>query len=104
MRQLLLCIVVAYYCLPRVLDIAAEALAECDSFDFAFSINVMEHVNDVEQVIINVFNSLKENAYYDFTCPNYLFPYEPHFNIRSEERRVGKEFVSTCRSRWSPYN
>src|SRR3546814_15370871 len=25
-------------------------------------------------------------------------------NIRSEERRVGKECVSTCRSRWSPYN
>src|SRR3546814_6089468 len=24
--------------------------------------------------------------------------------IRSEERRVGKECVSTCRSRWSPYN
>src|SRR3546814_3729980 len=25
-------------------------------------------------------------------------------NGRSEERRVGKECVSTCRSRWSPYN
>src|SRR3546814_14294463 len=25
-------------------------------------------------------------------------------NIRSEERRVGKEGVSTCRSRWSPYH
>src|SRR3546814_2276137 len=24
--------------------------------------------------------------------------------IRSEERRVGKECVSTCRSRWSPYH
>src|SRR3546814_13813681 len=24
--------------------------------------------------------------------------------MRSEERRVGKEGVSTCRSRWSPYN
>src|SRR3546814_15284745 len=24
-------------------------------------------------------------------------------SIRSEERRVGKECVSTCRSRWSPY-
>src|SRR3546814_18602870 len=24
--------------------------------------------------------------------------------IRSEERRLGKECVSTCRSRWSPYN
>src|SRR3546814_19913436 len=23
--------------------------------------------------------------------------------VRSEERRVGKECVSTCRSRWSPY-
>ena len=23
---------------------------------------------------------------------------------RSEERRVGKECVSTCRSRWSPYH
>src|SRR3546814_14795320 len=24
-------------------------------------------------------------------------------HVRSEERRVGKECVSTCRSRWSPY-
>src|SRR3546814_15287521 len=26
------------------------------------------------------------------------------FGSRSEERRVGKECVSTCRSRWSPYH
>src|SRR3546814_19618750 len=25
-------------------------------------------------------------------------------NARSEERRVGKECVRTCRSRWSPYH
>src|SRR3546814_3449707 len=25
-------------------------------------------------------------------------------STRSEERRVGKECVSTCRSRWSPYH
>src|SRR3546814_7079070 len=25
-------------------------------------------------------------------------------NLRLEERRVGKECVSTCRSRWSPYH
>ena len=24
--------------------------------------------------------------------------------VRSEERRVGRECVSTCRSRWSPYH
>ena len=27
-----------------------------------------------------------------------------YMEIRSEERRVGKECVSTCRSRWSPYH
>src|SRR3546814_19211078 len=27
-----------------------------------------------------------------------------HIDYRSEERRVGKECVSTCRSRWSPYH
>src|SRR3546814_5943712 len=27
-----------------------------------------------------------------------------HAPIRSEERRVGKECVSTCRSRWSPFH
>src|SRR3546814_9823424 len=27
-----------------------------------------------------------------------------HVADRSEERRVGKECVSTCRSRWSPYH
>src|SRR3546814_15780081 len=26
------------------------------------------------------------------------------YDLGSEERRVGKECVSTCRSRWSPYN
>src|SRR3546814_3655463 len=31
---------------------------------------------------------------------------DPKFRIteRSEERRVGKECVSTCRSRWTPYH
>src|SRR3546814_13512756 len=28
---------------------------------------------------------------------------EEALTFRSEERRVGKECVSTCRSRWSPY-
>src|SRR3546814_5814238 len=29
---------------------------------------------------------------------------QDHILRRSEERRVGKECVSTCRSRWSPYH
>src|SRR3546814_15075359 len=31
-----------------------------------------------------------------------IFPFREE--KRSEERRVGKECVSTCRSRWSPYH
>src|SRR3546814_11053974 len=34
--------------------------------------------------------------------PNALAKYPSR--SRSEERRVGKECVSTCRSRWSPYH
>src|SRR3546814_19649137 len=30
--------------------------------------------------------------------------YSHHAPFRSEERRVGKECVSTCRTRWSPYH
>src|SRR3546814_12095909 len=35
----------------------------------------------------------------------YLLGFTPDQQVeRSEERRVGKECVSTCRSRWSPYH
>src|SRR3546814_5748898 len=37
--------------------------------------------------------------------PNLGAPYMVRLEpFRSEERRVGKECVSTCRSRWSPYH
>src|SRR3546814_13634212 len=34
----------------------------------------------------------------------HVFTGPGHQAVRSEERRVGKECVSTCRSRWSPYH
>src|SRR3546814_18034217 len=37
-----------------------------------------------------------------FRSPS-VFP-SSNWSRRSEERRVGKECVSTCRSRWSPYH
>src|SRR3546814_15107069 len=32
------------------------------------------------------------------------YPQTDTVRVRSEERRVGKECVRTCRSRWSPYH
>src|SRR3546814_16668030 len=37
-------------------------------------------------------------------CDKRLESCAARFGTRSEERRVGKECVSTCRSRWSPYH
>src|SRR3546814_15384889 len=39
----------------------------------------------------------------DAACTKDLGGLGIHFVGRSEERRVGKECVSTCRYRWSPY-
>src|SRR3546814_16321540 len=43
------------------------------------------------------------------TAPDHAFAFyavwsATYADTRSEERRVGKECVSTCRSRWWPYN
>src|SRR3546814_13504444 len=54
-------------------------------------------------------------SFHDFTAGDVLEPklgvrlitaplHHPNGATRSEERRVGKECVSTCRSRWSPYH
>src|SRR3546814_1330724 len=37
-------------------------------------------------------------------APSGHIPFTPRAKKRSEERRVGKECVSTCRSRWEPYH
>src|SRR3546814_11517206 len=46
------------------------------------------------------------NAALDGSLNDAEFRKDPNFGFefRSEERRVGKECVSTCRSRWSPYH
>src|SRR3546814_4693490 len=51
--------------------------------------------------VIGVVGTLHLDDADDPLRPVYLLPLRQH---RSEERRVGKECVSTCRSRWSPYH
>src|SRR3546814_20993479 len=45
-----------------------------------------------------------EEFYRGLSAGLYRDPRDRLYQARSEERRVGKECVSTCRSRWSPYH
>lgn len=66
---------------PTIAACKAEDFISDKRFDFAFSVNVMEHIDLPNEAIERVSAVLKPGASYRFLCPNYLFPYEPHFNI-----------------------
>lgn len=65
----------------NLLECSVEQLEARNSFDLAFSVNVMEHVASVDMALKRIVRSLQPNGIYRFTCPNYQFPYEPHFNL-----------------------
>src|SRR3546814_5402478 len=55
------------------------------------------------------YNEHQFDTVVSYTEKKYQFELRYHLSIfananRSEERRVGQECVSTCRSRWSPYH
>lgn len=81
LRALVLDLARADACTPATLDTPAEQLDAAATFDLAFSINVMEHVTDPAVVMRRVVASLRPGGRYHFVCPNYAFPFEPHFNI-----------------------
>ena len=66
---------------PEVLPIPVEHLDHDSRFDFAYSINVMEHVGNFPLALQRVARAIRPGSEYRFLCANYLFPYEPHFNI-----------------------
>lgn len=66
---------------PEIARMGVEDLCAEDTFKLAFSVNVMEHVPDVRIALDRVLGALSSGGEYRFTCPNYWFPYEPHFNI-----------------------
>lgn len=66
---------------PTIAPCKAEDFISEKRFDFAFSLNVMEHIDLPDEAVRRVSEVLKPGASYRFLCPNYVFPYEPHFNI-----------------------
>src|SRR3546814_21054745 len=60
------------------------------------------HQTGLDQVkrIHGEMEAIKEKVGFDGTLQEFF----AHIKTRSEERRVGNEWVSTCSSRWSPYH
>src|SRR3546814_1458769 len=55
--------------------------------------------------LFDIKNRFTENVTYELQASHLIMTdYGENGCERSEERRVGKECVSTCRSRWSPYH
>ena len=52
-----------------------------EGFDLIFSFNVFEHLVDQISYINKTYDFLNENGKSIILCPNYDFPYEPHFVI-----------------------
>jgi SAM-dependent methyltransferase len=87
----------------RLLECPVEELELKNCFDLAFSVNVMEHVVNVDTTLTRVAQSLRPNGTYRFTCPNYQFPYEPHFSLPTlfsktlTEKVLGKAIFNSHR-------
>ena len=88
---------------PALLASTGESLDRANEFDFACSMNVMEHVRDVTTVIERAIAAVRPGAAYRFVCPNYAFPYETHFNIpilwnKPVTRRLLRRRIENCRA------
>ncbi|HLK18684.1 MAG TPA: class I SAM-dependent methyltransferase [Bryobacteraceae bacterium] len=66
-----------------VLGIRAEELSpeRHGSFQFIFSVNVLEHIPDLAGAMRAMTSVLGERGRMWHTCPNYVVPYEPHFGL-----------------------
>jgi 2-polyprenyl-3-methyl-5-hydroxy-6-metoxy-1,4-benzoquinol methylase len=67
-------------------------------FDFIFSINVMEHLKDPYSVVVHLMKYLKNSGKIRFFCPNYDFPYEPHFQRWLFTRRDEAFYLPSSRA------
>src|SRR3546814_18353408 len=73
-----------------------RAAAEQELLHFGFEEGAVLRVQRREPVLVDQHGLVRQPR-----CPAGLADVGEHA-LRSEERRVGKECVRTCRSRWSP--
>src|SRR3546814_13537200 len=79
-------------------DYTTEQIEAWAPEDFSQDLWV-SRMREIQPFVVEIGNEIV--GYADVQQDGYI----DHFFVsRSEERRVGKECVSTCRSRWSPYH
>ncbi|MHA2054460.1 MAG: methyltransferase domain-containing protein [Candidatus Hodarchaeales archaeon] len=67
-----------------------------DFFDVIISSAVLEHVQDLEKVVEEIFRTLKPHGVIYQEIPNYLFPFEGHYKILwfpLLPKRIGKLYI-----------
>src|SRR3546814_13650136 len=65
--------------------------------EFARNERVFVPIEAIPKRVVKAFLAAEDKNFYEHPGVDFV-------SLRSEERRVGKECVSTCRSRWSPYH
>src|SRR3546814_13377494 len=89
--------------MEKVLLAQARTLAESDTILCATRYgNVMASRGSVIPLFVSQLKKKKPITVTDPNMTRFLMSLDDSVDLRSEERRVGKECVSTCRSRWSP--
>jgi len=83
----------------KILDSNVEKYRENKKFDLIFSVNVFEHVSDQSLYLSNTQEALKKNGFNIILCPNYDFPYEPHFVIPIVINKKITKFIFKSRIR-----
>ncbi len=64
----------------KIFTTSLEKFQSKKKFDFIFSMNTLEHTNNIEEHIRCCIKLLKnENSILFIQCPNYAFPFESHF-------------------------
>ena len=58
-----------------------EALSSSEKFDLIFLVNVFEHLPDWKDFMKAIKTLLNPDGKCIILCPNYSFPYEPHFRL-----------------------
>ncbi|PIZ55656.1 hypothetical protein COY28_01620, partial [Candidatus Woesearchaeota archaeon CG_4_10_14_0_2_um_filter_57_5] len=66
----------------RITHAVGESLPfEDDSFDIVTSFTVLEHVDDVAKTLHEMIRVCRPGGTLFIMCPNYLFPFEEHYEI-----------------------